>query len=129
MSFFKSEVVRAEMAEISELQEDVYRNVFKFSTMSKEEKLNHVKVLEKLLEKQKVLYTRLSLSDDPEAVEMKERITQSATMMGLPQNVDMNIILNNMSKMLEVMKQQIDKTGSDLQNNEVHKSQICTNTR
>jgi hypothetical protein len=114
MSFFKSEVVRAEMAEISELQEDVYRNVFKFSTMSKEEKLNHVKVLEKLLEKQKVLYTRLSLSDDPEAVEMKERITQSATMMGLPQNVDMNIILNNMSKMLEVMKQQIDKTGSDL---------------
>jgi hypothetical protein len=114
MSFFKSEVVRAEMAEISELQEDVYRNVIKFSTMSKEEKLNHVKVLEKLLEKQKVLYTRLSLSDDPEAVEMKERITQSATMMGLPQNVDMNIILNNMSKMLEVMKQQIDKTGSDL---------------
>jgi hypothetical protein len=114
MSFFKSEVVRAEMAEISELQEDVYRNVFKFSTMSKEEKLNHVKVLEKLLEKQKVLYTRLSLSDDPEAVEMKERITQSATMMGLPPNVDMNIILNNMSKMLEVMKQQIDKTGSDL---------------
>ncbi len=114
MSFFKSEVVRAEMAEISELQEDVYRNVFKFSTMSKEEKLNHLKVLEKLLEKQKVLYTRLSLSDDPEAVEMKERITQSATMMGLPQNVDMNIILNNMSKMLEVMKQQIDKTGSDL---------------
>jgi hypothetical protein len=114
MSFFKSEVVRAEMAEIGELQEDVYRNVFKFSTMTKEEKLNHVKVLEKLLEKQKVLYTRLSLSDDPEAVEMKERITQSATMMGLPQNVDMNIILNNMSKMLEVMKQQIDKTGSDL---------------
>ena len=114
MSFFKSEVVRAEMAEISELQEDVYRNVFKFSTMTKEEKLNHVKVLEKLLEKQKVLYTRLSLSDDPEAVEMKERITQSATMMGLPPNVDMNIILNNMSKMLEVMKQQIDKTGSDL---------------
>jgi hypothetical protein len=114
MSFFKSEVVRAEMAEIGELQEDVYRNVFKFSTMTKEEKLNHVKVLEKLLEKQKVLYTRLSLSDDPEAVEMKERITQSATMMGLPPNVDMNIILNNMSKMLEVMKQQIDKTGSDL---------------
>jgi hypothetical protein len=35
-------------------------------------------------------------------------------MMGLPDHVDMNIILNNMSKMLESMKQQIDKTGSDL---------------
>ena len=33
MSFFNSEVVRAEMAEISELQEDVYKNVFiKMST-------------------------------------------------------------------------------------------------
>jgi hypothetical protein len=26
----------------------------------------------------------------------------------------MNIILNNMSRMLEIMKEQIDKTGSDL---------------
>lgn len=109
MSFFKSEVVRAEMAEISELQEDIYKNVFKFATMTKEEKIEHVEILEKLLDKQKVLYTRLSLSDDPEAVEMKERIAQSASMMGLPPNVDMNIIFNNMSKMLEVMKKQIDK--------------------
>jgi len=114
MSFFKSEVVRAEMAEISEMQEEVYSNVFKFPAMTKEEKLKHVELLERLLEKQKVLYTRLSLSDDPEAIEMKERVTQSASMMGLPPNVDMNIILNNMSKMLEVMKEQIDKTGSDL---------------
>ena len=114
MSFFNSEVVRAEMSVINELQEEVYQNVFKFPTMTKNDKLKHVELLEKLLEKQKVLYTRLSLSDDPEAVEMKERITQSATMMGLPAHVDMNIILNNMSQMLEVMKNQIDKTGSDL---------------
>ena len=114
MSFFKSEVVRAEMAEISELQEEVYKNVFEFPRMSKEDKVYHVNLLEKLLEKQKVLYTRLSLSDDPEAQDMKRRITESATMMGLPPGVDMNVIFNNMSQMLEVMKQQIDKTGSDL---------------
>jgi hypothetical protein len=114
MSFFNSEVVRAEMTEISELQEEVYQNVFKFPTMNKEEKLFHVAILERLLDKQKILYTRLSLSDDPEAVEMKERILQSASMMGLPPNVDMNVIFNNMTRMLEVMKEQIDKTGSDL---------------
>jgi hypothetical protein len=114
MSFFNSEVVRAEMTEIGEMQEEVYKNVFKFPTMSREEKLEHVKLLEKLLDKQKVLYTRLSLSDDPEAIQMKERITESASMMGLPSNVDMNVIFNNMSSMLNVMKQQIDKTGSDL---------------
>jgi hypothetical protein len=114
MSFFNSEVVRAEMTEISELQEEVYTNVFKFPAMSKEEKLKHVELLEKLLDKQKVLYTRMSLSDDPEAKEMKERIMQSAIMMGMPPGTDMNIILNNMSQMLDVMKKQIDKTGSDL---------------
>jgi hypothetical protein len=114
MSFFNSEVVRAEMTEISELQEYVYSNVFKFPSMNKEEKIEHVNILERLLDKQKVLYTRLSLSDDPEAIEMKERITHSAIMMGMPPGTDMNIILNNMSKMLEVMKEQIDKTGSDL---------------
>jgi hypothetical protein len=113
MSFFNSEVVRAEMAEIGELQEEVYQNVFKFPSMSREDKLKHVALLERLLDKQKVLYTRLSLSDDPQAKEMKERISDSATMMGLPPGVDMTVILNNMSKMLEAMKEQIDKTGSD----------------
>ena len=114
MSFFDSDVVRAEMTEISELQEDVYRNVFKFPSMDREEKLFHVSMLERLLDKQKVLYTRLSLSDDPEAQEMKNRIVESAVMMGLPKGTDMNMIFNNMSQMLEVMKDQIDKTGSDL---------------
>ena len=114
MSFFNSEVVRAEMTEISELQEEVYGSVFKFPSMTKEDKLKHVEIMERLLEKQKVLYTRMSLSDDLEAKEMKERIMQSAIMMGMPPGTDMNIILNNMSKMLSAMKEQIDKTGSDL---------------
>ena len=114
MSFFDSDVVRAEMTEISELQEDVYRNVFKFPSMNKEEKKFHVGMLERLLDKQRILYTRLSLSDDPEAKMMKDRIVESATMMGLPPNSDMNTVFTNMSKMLEVMKEQIDKSGSDL---------------
>ena len=114
MSFFDSELVRAEMAEISDLQEDVYRNVFEFPRMTKEEKLFHVSLLEKLLNKQQVLYTRLKLSDDPEAIQMKERIKDSAQMMGLPPHVDMNVIFNNMSQLLENMKERIDKTGSDL---------------
>jgi GTPase Era involved in 16S rRNA processing len=113
MSFFSSEVVRAEMTEITELQEEVYSNIFKFPTMTKEERLEHVELLERLLDKQKVLYTRMSLSDDPEAQMMKEKIVESAMMMGMPPGTDMNIILNNMSRMLEVMKEQIDKNDPD----------------
>ena len=109
MSFFESEVVRAEMAEIHELQEEVYTNVFKFPTMSKEDQLYHVAILEKLLNKQRVLYTRVSLSDDPEAKEMKKKIIESAKQMGLPTHVDMNILFANMNNMVEMMKKSIDK--------------------
>ncbi len=114
MSFFDSEVVRAEMTTIGELQDEVYRNVFNFPKMEKEDKIHHVDLLEKLLDKQKVLYTRLSLSDDPEAQEMKERILESAKMMGLPSNVDMSVVFNNMTDMLEIMKKHIDTSDSDL---------------
>ena len=114
MSFFDSEFVRSEMVEISELQEDIYGNVFKFPSMSKEDKIKHVELLEKLLSKQQTLYTRLSLSDDAEAKMMKERITDSAVAMGMPKDVDMSVIFSNMASLLDTMRQQIDTTGSDL---------------
>jgi hypothetical protein len=110
MSFFNSEVVRAELTKIQELQDSVYINIFTFTAMSKEKKLKHVEMLEELLDKQKILYTRLSLSDDPEAKEMKERILDSAKAMGLPPDIDMNVVFSNMSKMIIVMKDQIDKS-------------------
>lgn len=109
MSFFDSEVVRAEMTEIQELQEEVYTRVFEFPTMTKEERVEHVDTLERLLEKQRVLYTRLSLSDDPEAKLMKENIAKSARMMGMPADIDMSVVFNNMDKMLKSMRKQIDK--------------------
>ena len=108
MSFFNSDVVRAEMAEISELQEEIYTNVFKFPTMPREDKQYHIEILERLIEKQQVLYTRLSLSDDPQAKKMKENILQSAGDMGLPTNVDMSVIFNQMSTMVDTMKKQLD---------------------
>ena len=109
MSFFQSDVVRAEMAEISELQEEIYSNVFKFPSMTSADKKYHVDILERLLEKQRVMYTRLSLSEDPQAKEMKKRITESASMFGLPENVDMNTLFNQMGQAVGMMKQQIDK--------------------
>ena len=108
MTFFQSDVARAEMAEISELQEEVYTNVFKFPTMSKEDQRYHIEILERLLEKQKVMYTRLSLSDDPEAKMMKDSIIQSAKSMGLPSNVDVNLMFDQMGKMVEMMRGQLD---------------------
>lgn len=112
MSFFESEVVRAEMAEISELQEEIYKNVFSFFKMSREERIKHIDLLQKLLQKQQILYTRLSLSDDPEAKEMKNRVIDSAVMMGLPEGTDINVIFKNMDSLIALMKERIDSEHS-----------------
>ncbi len=109
LNFFDSEMVRAELTKISELQEDIYMNVFKFYEMDKESKINHVNLLQELLEKQRVLYTRMSLSDDPEAKEMKDRIIDSAKMMGLEEGMDISYMFGNMEKLLESLKEEIDK--------------------
>ena len=109
MSFFDSDVVRAEMAEIQELQEEVYTNVFKYPMMTKEDQRYHVEILERLCDKQRVLYTRLSLSDDPQAKKMKEKIIQGAASMGLPQSVDMNSLFTEMGQVVQKMKDQLDK--------------------
>ena len=108
MTFFDSEIVRAEMAEISELQEDVYSNVMKFHYMNDEDKCYHINLLDKLIGKQKILYARLSLSDDPDAKQMKDDIRKSATIMGLPEDMDMTLIFGQMSQMFDLMKRQLD---------------------
>ena len=102
------------MAEISELQEEVYSNVFKFPSMTKEDQLYHVEILTKLIEKQKILYARVSLSDDPEAQKMKDNIIESASMMGIPNGADMGKVFDQMSKMVETLKTQIDKNQFSL---------------
>ena len=108
MSFFNSDIVRSEMAEIQELQEEIYEQVMKFPYMNNADKAYHIELLEKLIDKQKIMYARLSLSEDPEAKRMKKEITESAAMMGLPQNVDMNIIWRQMADMIGMMKLQLD---------------------
>lgn len=108
MSFFDSDLVKEEIGKISRLQEEIYGDIFKFHSMTKDEKLDRVKSLEDLLQMQQVLYTRLSLSEDKDAKRMKEDIANSALLMGLPANVDMNVMFKNMELLLKNMRDQID---------------------
>ena len=110
MSFFDSEVVRAEMVEVGDLQQEVYISMFSFYSMTKEDKIKHIDLLSRLLEKQKVLYTRLSLSDDPEAQKLKQRIIDSAAMMGLDSSKSIIVILEQMSKSIGVMRGALEES-------------------
>lgn len=107
--FFNSELIREELEEINELQKFIYGSILRFSSMTREDKKEHIEKLSQLLEKQRIMYTRLSLSDDPQAIEMKENLRKSVSMMGFPPDTDMNLIFNSMNKTIECLKQFVDK--------------------
>ena len=109
MSFFNSDIVKNEMLEINSLQQRVYDNVFEYPLMPKDKKLEHIEVLQELLEKQKLLYVRLSLSDDPEAKELKSRIEESIIMMGISNESNVNVVFDNLTRMVESMKNEINR--------------------
>jgi predicted RNA binding protein with dsRBD fold (UPF0201 family) len=106
--FFKSDIIQEELEEINRLQEEIYGSILTFGVMDRETKLSHVEKLQTLLEKQRVMYTRLSLSDDPQAVEMKENLRKSVALMGFPPETDMQVLFNSMNQTIESLKQFID---------------------
>ena len=106
--FFESDIIQDELKEINKLQEQIYGSILSFGSMSNETKLEHIEKLQTLLEKQRVMYTRVSLSDDPQAVEMKENLRKSVSLMGFPAEPDMSVLFNSMSQTIESLKQYLD---------------------
>ena len=107
--FFDSELIQDELEEINELQKFIYGSILSFGSMTREDKLEHIDKLSLLLEKQRIMYTRLSLSDDSQAVEMKENLRKSVALMGFPPDTDMNLLFNSMNKTIESLNLFLDK--------------------
>lgn len=108
MAFFDSEIVQQEIKNINELQIKIYKDMFKYPNMSREDKEEHINILSELLEKQQLLYTRLSLSDDPKAIEMKNQIVESSKLLGF-RDLDINSIFRSMRMTIENLKTGIDR--------------------
>ena len=106
--FFDSNIVREELQEINELQLSIYKNAMKFGTFSREDKVDHIERLTELLERQRVMYTRISLSDDKEAIDLKNHLQKSVELMGFPEGTDMLLLFSGMSNTIENMKSQLD---------------------
>ena len=104
--FFDSEIIQEELEEINDLQKEVYQKAFQ--RMNREDQKEHVELLIELLEKQKIMYTRLSLSDDPQAVKMREQLRKSVTIMGFPEGTDINVLFDGMKKTIEKLKERVD---------------------
>ena len=106
--FFESEIIRNELKEINQLQQDVYGSMLSFGDMDREDQIEHIEMLSVLLDKQRVMYTRLSLSDDPQAKVMKEQLEKSVELMGFPAGTDISVLFNGMTQTIDKLKQVVD---------------------
>jgi len=106
--FFDSEIIQNELKEITKLQQSVYVTMLEFSSMSHDERIEHIEMLSVLLEKQKIMYARLSLSDDPEALTMKKHLEKSVELMGFPSGTDISLLFDGMAKTIEKLKRSTD---------------------
>jgi len=106
--FFKSEIVQEELDEIHSMQEDLYGTMLNFGSLSEEDKKYHIEALIELLEKQRIMYTRLTLSDDPQAIELLENLRKSVQLLGFPPNTDVQTLFNSMRDTIDNLKKQVD---------------------
>ena len=103
-NFFDSPLVREELEQINELQQEVYGSLIAFPNLSSEEQQEHIEKLSLLLQKQKIMYGRLSLSDDPQAIEMKETMRKSVSLMGFPSGTSVERLFEGMEKTIDQLK-------------------------
>ena len=106
--FFDSEVVRESMSELDELQEQLFVDMLRLPLLDDEEKRDHLEMMTDFLEKQKLFIFRLSLSGDPKAIEMKEKVLDSAKMLGLKKGQTINDFYDMMQKTIDGLKKTLD---------------------
>lgn len=106
--FFDSEQVRESLFELEEIQQKIFSDLFNLPFFDSKKKKEHLDLMKIFLEKQKVFIFRLSLSNDPEAVEMKNKILESARMFGLKPQEDLNIFFEQLENSIKKLEETLD---------------------
>lgn len=110
--FFKSEMVRGDLQEITELQRYCFQSASAFPVINKEKKLEYFDVLETLIDKQKIFNARLSLSDDPEAIDMLNSMKQAVVMLGADPSDNINVMFDGLLNKIVDMRNKLNEEGT-----------------
>jgi hypothetical protein len=106
--FFDSEQVRESLFELDELRHKLFTELLELPFSDSDKKRDHLETMKHFLEKQKVFIFRLSLSNDPEATEMMNRIMDSAQMFGLKPEDNINTFFAKMEETIENLEKTLD---------------------
>jgi len=113
MSYLDGLFISREMDEIEFLQQKVIQqSFFADQSFDQENTIEYLHTLYALLEKQHTVYFRLTLTDDPAAIELKERLEEAAELMGMPDGMTVNEFYMDMKE--EVKAELRDLTGEEI---------------
>ena len=107
--FFQSELVRGDIQEMVELQQFCFRSAMNFMLLDYDRKQQYFEALERLIDKQKVFYARIDLSDDPEAKSVKETMKQGIVMLGATPDTPMQSMFDELLEKISIMKDKLEK--------------------
>jgi len=106
--FFKSDIVKEILNELADMQEELVSQIFFIPYMNVEQRKEHLELMKNFLDKQKLLFFRMSLSDDPEAQETKKEIIKSAKMFGMMENDNIESFFNNLDRTIEGLAKMLE---------------------
>jgi len=109
MRFFDSDQVRGTVMELEQLQQELTVDLMHLVEYSVEERREHLGRLKTFLEKQKLFFFRVSLSDDPDALLIKEKVIEAARMFGYSDADGMDKFFEQLDNTIKNLEKTLDK--------------------
>ena len=106
--FFQSELVRGDIQEMVELQQYCFRSAMNFALLDEDRRLEYFDALTTLIEKQKIFYARIKLSDDPQAKSVLETMKQGVVMLGATPNTPIEQMFDELIEKVTYLKQRYE---------------------
>ena len=107
--FFDSEIVRDSVLELEELQQELTMDLMNISRYDTEERKEHLGRLKTFLEKQKIFFFRVSLSDDPDALKIKAKVIEAAKMFGYNEIDGMEKFFQQLDTTIKKLEETLDE--------------------
>ena len=108
---FSSEIVRGELEEMHTLYTKLCNRIGFFDIASHEEKKDLAHDLDRLVEMQEILYTRVFLSDDEDSQQVKENFRMAAKQAGIPAHMMNAQVFKVAKESIQRLKDHLDQEG------------------
>lgn len=108
---FSSEIVKREVEEMYELYKELSGRLNFFELQTHEDKKKMADDLERLIEMQEILYTRVFLSDDEDSELVKENFRIAAKQMGIPSHMTNPAIFQIARESVQQMRKHLEAEG------------------